>query len=294
MNTRDFEYLVALANLKHFGKASAACFVSQPALSMQIKKLEECLGVQLLERTNKSVMLTDCGIIIAERAKQILTQIDEIKELAKSAKDPFSGDIRIGILPTLAPYLLPRIIPKLAKIYPKASFYLIEEQTLSLIEQLRIGKIHAAFLSVPVEEKAFSYQTLFEEEFLLAVPKNHRLAKLKTIKQKDLNDENILLLEHGHCLRDQALELCHRMNVTENQNFRATSLETLRQMVAADVGITLMPKLACTPSNTIVYIPFSSTRPVRTIGLFWRTESAKQILLDNVCDKIRMLMQHNN
>lgn len=286
MNSRDLEYLVALSNLKHFGKAAEACFVSQPALSMQIKKLEESLGVQLLERTNKSVMLTDHGIIIAERAKQILNQIDEIKEIAKSAKDPLSGEIRIGIFPTLAPYLLPLIIPKLSKIYPKLSFYLIEEQTYKLIEQLREGKLHAAFLALPVEEKIFNHTVLFDEEFLLAVPINHRLAKLKTIKQADLKNENLLLLEQGHCMRDQALDLCHRMNVTENQNFRATSLETLRQMVAADVGITLIPRLACSSSKTIVYIPFSSPKPVRTIGLFWRTSSAKQILLNKIVSKI--------
>ncbi|MES2204366.1 MAG: DNA-binding transcriptional regulator OxyR [Pseudomonadota bacterium] len=286
MNSRDLEYLVALSNLKHFGKAAEACFVSQPALSMQIKKLEESLGVQLLERTNKSVLLTDHGVIIAERAKQILHQIDEIKEIAKSAKDPLRGEIRIGIFPTLAPYLLPLIIPSLSKIYPKLSFYLIEEQTSALIEQLKEGKIHAAFLALPVDEKNFDHVKLFDEEFLLAVPINHRLAKLKTIKQKDLENENLLLLEQGHCMRDQALDLCHRMNIAENQNFRATSLETLRQMVAAGVGITLMPKLACIPNRTLTYIPFSTPKPMRTIGLFWRNSSAKQLLLKQISEEI--------
>ena len=289
MNTRDLEYLVALSNLKHFGKAAIACFVSQPALSMQIKKLEESLGVQLLERTNKSVMLTDHGTIIAERAKHILNQINEIKEIAKSAKDPLSGEIRIGIFPTLAPYLLPLIIPQLSKIYPKLSFYLIEEQTPQLIEQLKEGKLHAAFLAMPIEEKMFNHAVLFEEEFLLAVPIHHRLAKLKTINQKDLENENLLLLEQGHCMRDQALDLCHRMNVTENQNFRATSLETLRQMVAAGVGITLIPKLACGPYDTIVYIPFSSPKPMRTIGLFWRASSAKSSLLKDMAGQLGQL-----
>lgn len=286
MNIREFQYLVALEEFRHFGKAAEACFVSQPALSMQIKKLEESLGVQLLERTNKSVMLTDHGVIIAERTKQILHQIDEIKEIAKTAKDPLSGELRMGIFPTLAPYLLPLIIPKLSKIYPKLSFYLIEEQTSKLIEQLKEGKLHAAFLALPVEEKAFDHAVLFDEEFFLAVPVNHRLAKLKTIRQKDLENENVLLLEQGHCMRDQALDLCHRMNIVENQNFRGTSLETLRQMVAAGVGITLIPKLACHPSDTIVYIPFSSLKPMRTIGLFWRTSSIKQILLNKMAKKI--------
>ena len=290
MNIRDLEYLVALSKLKHFGKAAEACFVSQPALSMQIKKLEESLGVQLLERSNKSVMLTDHGIIIAARAQQILHQIDEIKEIAKSAKDPFSGEIRIGIFPTLAPYLLPLIIPALSKAYPKLSFYLVEEQTSQLIEQLKKGKLHAAFLATPVIEKNFSHAVLFDEAFLLAVPINHHLAKLKTVSQKDLENENLLLLEQGHCMRDQALDLCHRMNITENQNFRATSLETLRQMVAAGVGITLIPKLACSPSDTIAYIPFSSPKPIRTIGLFWRTTTSKQALLNDMLIKLKALL----
>jgi len=294
INTRDLQYLIALSEIKHFGKAAEACFVSQPALSMQIKKLEETLGVQLLERTNKSVMLTDQGMIIAERAKLIINQIDEIKEIAKSAKDPFSGEIRIGIFPTLAPYLLPLIIPPLSKIYPKLSFYLIEEQTAHLIEQLKDGKLHAAFLATPVEENTFTHSVIFDEEFLLAVSANHRLAKSKSIRQQDLKGENVLLLEQGHCLRDQALELCHRMQVSENQNFRATSLETLRQMVIAGVGITLVPKLACIPGKNIAYIPLISPKPRRTIGLFWRKSSAKQGLLHQIAEKVISIMDRQS
>lgn len=286
MNTRDLEYLVALSDLKHFGKAAAACFVSQPALSMQIKKLEDSLGIQLLERTNKSVLLTDHGLIIAKRAQQILHQLDEIKEIAKSAKDPFSGEIRIGVFPTLAPYLLPLIIPQLSKIYPKLSFYLVEEQTSQLIEKIKEGKLHAAFLAAPITDKSLFGSFLFEEEFLLAVPINHQLAKLKTVTQYDLENENLLLLEQGHCMRDQALDLCHRMNISENKNFRATSLETLRHMVAANVGITLIPKLACSPSDTIAYIPFSLPKPLRTIGLYWKRSTSKQLLLNEITTKI--------
>jgi LysR family hydrogen peroxide-inducible transcriptional activator len=257
---------------------------------MQIKKLEETLGVKLLERNNKSVMLTDHGVIIAERARHILSQVDEVREIAKTAKDPFSGEFKLGIIPTLAPYLLPLIMPQLSKQYPKLSFYLIEEQTAQLIEKLKQGKLHAAILALPVEDKTFSGKVLFEEEFLLTVPVKHPLAKLNKIKQQDIVDTNLLLLEEGHCMRDQALALCSTMHMQEAQNFRGTSLETLRHMVSAGVGITLMPKLACLSSSTVVYVPFSQPKPARSLGMFWRTTSSKQVLLEDMVKKLKSLM----
>lgn len=280
MNTRGFKYLIALSELKHFRKAAEACFVSQPALSMQIKKLEETLGIKLLERTNKSVMLTKEGDIIAERARGILKDVDDLKAIAQAAQDPFSGEIKLGIFPTLAPYWLPKIMPLLAKQFPKISFYLIEEQTNKLIDQLKEGKVDAAFLAEPVMEKDFQHTSIFVEEFLVATPKSDALSKLKSIKQTDLEDKNILLLDEGHCLRDQALDVCHKMRIQEHQNFRATSLETLRHMVASGIGITLMPKLACVPTKNIVYIPFHSAKPSRKIALYWRKASSKQIVLE--------------
>ncbi len=291
MNIRDLEYLLSVAELGHFGKAADACFVSQPALSMQIKKLEENLGVKLLERTHKSVLLTDHGVKIAKQARQILDLTKDIKDVAKSAKDPFGGEIRIGIFPTLAPYFLPVIIPKLSKTYPKLSFYLIEEKTATLIEQLQNGKLDAAFLAFPVIEKNFRSALLFEEEFLLATPKKHPLAKLKYVGQNDLKNEELLLLNEGHCMRDQALAVCNRIKIHENQNFRATSLETLRHMISAGVGITLMPKLACTESTTISYIPFSTPKSIRSIGLFWRVSLAKQVLLKHIVNEIKLIFK---
>ncbi len=290
MNIKDLKYLVALAEYEHFGNAANACFVSQPALSMQIKKLEDSLGVKLLERTNKSVLLTDHGVIIVERARQILSQVEEVREIAKSAKDPYSGELRIGVIPTLAPYLLPLIIPQLSKIYPKLSLYLIEEKTASLIEKLKQGKLHAAVLSPSEIEKNLCTALLFEEEFLLAAHTNHPLAKLKVIKQHDLENENLLLLEEGHCLREQVLVLCHRMRAKEAQNFKGTSLETLRHMITAGVGITLMPKLACISSNALSYIPFNQPKPVRSIGICWRTTTAKQALLEDMVTKIKSIL----
>jgi LysR family transcriptional regulator, hydrogen peroxide-inducible genes activator len=291
MNIRDLKYLLALSDYRHFGKAAAACFVSQPALSMQIKKLEEGLGIKLLERTNKSVLLTDIGIAIIERARHILCQVDEMYDAAKLAKDPYSGGLKIGIIPTLAPYLLPLIIPSLLKKFPKISFYFSEEQTALLIQKLKTGKLDAAFLALPVTELSFATSLLFEEEFLLAVPHTHPLTKRKTIRQNDLDKQkNVLLLEEGHCMRGQTLALCHKMNASETQNFRATSLETLRHMVAAGNGITLMPKLAQQLNDGIFYIPFSPPKPVRSIGLCWRFSTVKKAMLADMATQIRKII----
>jgi len=173
MNTRDLKYLVALADHQHFGKAAEACFVSQPGLSIQIKKLEETLGVKLIERNNKSMLLTDSGVAIVERARNILTGVDELHEIARQAADPFSGEFKLGIFPTLAPYLLPLIFPAVSKSLPNVSFYLLEEQTASLIQKLKAGEIDAAILALPVNEKNLTTTVLFDEEFFLATTKHH-------------------------------------------------------------------------------------------------------------------------
>ncbi len=290
MNIRDLKYLVALIDHQHFGKAADACFVSQPALSMQIKKLEEHLGVQLLERTNKSVMFTDVGEVLAERARLVLSQVDEMKELARHSADPYGGELRLGIFPTLAPYLLPHISPQLAKKFPRLSLYLLEEQTASLMEKVMQGKIDAAILALPVSEKSLTAVPLFKEAFKLAVPKHHILAKRKYIQQDDLSDLPLLLLEEGHCLREQALTLCHRVQAKENQNFRATSLETLRHMVAAGIGATLMPSLSCQTSGQVVYVPFKKPAPMRSIGMVWRATTAKRQMLEEMAEQIGSIM----
>ncbi|WP_342146655.1 LysR substrate-binding domain-containing protein [Rickettsiella endosymbiont of Aleochara curtula] len=289
MNTRDFEYLIALSEHHHFGKAAEACFVSQPALSMQIQRLEASLGVKLLERSNKSVLLTDIGIAITERAKQILAQINEIRDLAKLSKDPYSGRLTIGVIPTLGPYLLPLILPALSKKFPHLHFYLVEEQTSALIQKLKIGSLDAALMAHPIEESSFSATDLFAEEFLLAVANKHVLAQRKFINACDLQQQNLLLLEEGHCMRGQTLDLCHKMNVNEVQNFRATSLETLRQMVATGNDVTLMPKLAQQARDGISYIPFNAPRPVRQIACYWRSSSVKTIVLDAMVEQIKIL-----
>jgi len=290
MNIRDLKYLVSLAEYQHFGKAAEACFVSQPALSMQIQKLEESLGIQLLERTNKSVLLTEEGVTIVEYAQRVLNQVEEIIEFAKSAKDPYSGELKIGIFPTLAPYFLPLIMPTVSKKFPKLKFYLIEEQTQGLIEKLKAGKLHAAFLALPIPEKNIITMKLFDEEFLLAISKKHALARLKIINQSDLNNKNLLLLDEGHCMREQALTFCQKINANETQNFRATSLETLRHMVASGLGMTLMPKLACDNNKNITYIPFHSPKPMRSIAFAWRDTTAKSSLLTEMGEYIKSIL----
>jgi LysR family hydrogen peroxide-inducible transcriptional activator len=282
MNIRELHYLVKLSELKHFRKAAEACFVSQPALSMQIKKLEDTLGVQLLERSNKSVLLTKEGELIAARAVEILRSVDEMKTIARSIRDPFSGDLHVGIFPTLAPYWLPHMMPILSQAFPKISFYLREEKTQILIALLKEGRLDLAFLAEPVLENDFQSQTVLTEPFLLAVAESDSLSQLASVKPADLVHKNLLLLDEGHCLRDQALSFCHQINVKENQTFRATSLETLRYMVASGLGVTLMPKLACLPTKNVVYIPFESAEPMRKIAMYWRKTSGKQRLFDAI------------
>lgn len=289
MNIRDLKYLVSLVEHQHFGRAAEACFVSQPALSMQIQKLEEILGIKLLERTNKSLLFTGEGTIIAERAREILNQVDEIHNIAKLAKNLYSGELKIGIFPTLAPYFLPTIIPPLSKKYTQLAFYLIEEQTPNLVDKLKKGKLDAAFLALPTME-SFKTFPLFEEEFLLAIPRNHSFANLKTIKQNTLDNKELLLLEDGHCMREQALSFCQKMNAKETQNFRATSIETLRHMVAAGIGMTLMPKLACDKNKNISYKPFSLPKPTRSICLAWRETTAKHHLLEEIAVYIKSIL----
>lgn len=293
MNIRDLKYLIAVADHKHFGKAAEVCFVSQPALSMQIKKLEESLGVILIERTNKRIFFTEIGKLIVQEARDILYRVETLQEIANQSKDPFCGELHLGIIPTLAPYLLPLIIPGLSTRFPKLTLYLVEETTLNLLTKLNEGKLDGALLALPTEGD-FSVHPLFDEEFVLAVPIEHPLAKQKIAAFSDLENKTLLLLEDGHCLRDQALEVCHRANASESKNFRATSLETLRHMVATGVGITLMPKLSCRSNDGVCYLPFKSPKPMRTIGLIWRESTAKKILLEHLIDHIKAVSQANS
>lgn len=276
MNIRDLQYLAAVAENRHFGRAAEACNVSQPTLSMQLKKLEEYLGVQLFDRSRRRVAVTPAGEKVLRHARVILREVEEIREVARAAQDPLSGELRLGAFPTLAPYLLPRVVPEISKQLPNIRLLLVEEKTDDLIEMLEQGTLDAALLALPVGDDGLETAPLFEDRFLLAVPPGHHFAKKKSIKSAELADERLLLLEDGHCLRDQALDVCQMTGAAEQQDFRATSLETLRQMVASGVGITLIPELAKQDADGIVYIPFKNPPPSRTIGLVWRPGAARE------------------
>jgi len=239
MNLRDLKYLVALADHKHFGRAAASCFVSQPTLSTQIRKLEEELGLPLVERAPRKVMLTPAGQEAAARARVIVSEVEQLKEAARRSRDPEAGTVRLGIFPTLGPYLLPHVIPRIRDRFPELELLLVEEKSDVLLDRLREGKLDAALLALPVIDDQLHAEFLFEEPFLLAVSGRHPLARREHLDVQELATQKLLLLEDGHCLRDQALEVCRLFGANEKSEFRATSLETLRQMVAADVGITL-------------------------------------------------------
>jgi LysR family hydrogen peroxide-inducible transcriptional activator len=293
MNLRDLHYLVALAEHRHFGRAAEACFVSQPTLSTQIRKLEDELGVTLVERTPRKVLLTDVGREIAERARAVLTEVDQIKGIARRACDPEAGTLRLGIFPTLAPYLLPHVVPMLREAFPRLELLLVEEKTEVVLERLREGRLDAGILALPIHEDSMHTEFLFEEPFLLAVPESHPLARRKQLRLTDLANESLLLLEDGHCLRDQALDVCHLAGAGERTGFRATSLETLRQMVAANVGITLLPTLAVKPPVARVanvhLVEFHGHPPSRRIAMVWRKSSAMDSFLMRLADVFKQL-----
>ena len=280
LKLKDLRYLVAVADTRHFGRAAERSFVSQPTLSAQLKKLEDYLGVQLIERAPKRVALTAAGEEIVARARRILEASDEIVELAKGHRDPLAGRLKLALLPTIGPYLLPNVAARLRKQLPRLELMLYEYQTDPMLEKLHSGEIDVGILALPVPLDGLDSYELYKEPFTVALPANHRLASRNSIKVDDLADETLLLLEDGHCLRDQALDICSSTGVNEKQDFRATSLETLRQMVAAGVGITLLPELAGRGAygnaRGVAIKPFVKPVPTRTIGAVWRKSSARR------------------
>jgi LysR family hydrogen peroxide-inducible transcriptional activator len=294
MNLKDLKYLVALADTGHFGKAAERSFVSQPTLSAQLKKLEEYLGVKLVERQPKNVKLTEVGRQIVVRARRMLDEGDEIIALARNNTDPFAGKLKMGLIPTIGPYLLPRVMQRLRKALPHLGLMLYEHQTEELLRRLRDGEIDLGVMALPASQEGLDSRVLYEEAFTVALPNNHPLASKAAIKIADLKGQTLLLLEDGHCLRDQALEVCSRIEIREAEDFRATSLETLRQMVVAGLGITLLPE-------TAVESPFGSQRgltirqfvkpaPTRTVGAVWRKTSTRASAIGAVCDVLDGVM----
>jgi LysR family transcriptional regulator, hydrogen peroxide-inducible genes activator len=290
LKLKDLRYLVAVADTRHFGQAAARCFVSQPTLSAQLKKLEEYLGVQLVERHPRRIALTEAGSQVVARARRIIEASDEIVALAELQRDPLAGRLRMALLPTIGPYLLPLVASRIRRKLPRIELLLYEYQTGPMLEHLQAGDIDLGILALPVPADGLVERALFDEPFVVAVPENHTLASRKSLKATDLNGETLLLLEDGHCLRDQALDVCARAQLHEKQDFRATSLETLRQMVASGGGITLLPLLASSGAygnaRGVVTLPFAKPAPVRHIGALWRKTSARSTAIEAVCEII--------
>ena len=293
MNLRDLRYLIALAELRHFGKAAEACFVSQPTLSTQIRKLEEELGVVLVERAPRKLMLTAAGQDVVLRARRIVAEVEQMKESARRSRDPEAGSLRLGVFPTLGPYLLPHVVPQLRERFPQLELLLVEEKSDVLLARLREGKLDATLLALPLHDDQLHAEWLFDEPFVLAAPRQHALASRTSLAMAELSDETLLLLEDGHCLREQALDVCRLTGAQERTGFRATSLETLRQMVAAGVGVTLLPALSVhapivQPDN-IRLVPFTAPAPSRQIALVWRKSSALDAFLRTLADTVGAL-----
>ena len=287
LKLKDLRYLVALADTRHFGRAAGRCCVSQPTLSSQLRKLEEYLGVKLVERQPRRVALTEAGERIVERARRILEESDGIVSLAKRERDPLAGRLNVALIPTIGPYLLPRAAPAIRKALPRLQLMLYEHQTAPLLERLHSGELDLGILALPIDEEGLQVRTLFEEPFNVALPSRHPLAQRKSVPISALEGETLLLLEDGHCLRDQALEVCSRIDVREPQDFRATSLETLRQMVAAGLGVTLMPEMAVHgpygDPRTLAVRPLTRPVPTRRIGAAWRKSSTRTEAIEAVC-----------
>lgn len=272
---KQLRYFDALAHHGHFGDAADACAISQPALSMQIKGLEQSLNCILFERGPRRVRLTTVGRAYLTRARTILRSVDELEDLARASEGRLVGDLRVGIIPTIAPYLLPPIMGDLSRLFPDVDIHIRETMTSTLLQELVDGKIDAAIVALPVSEPTVTEVALFDESFVLVRPETDRD---KPIPDRDmLSEMRLLLLEEGHCFRDQALSFCNAQSTLPRETLDATSLSTLVQMVGAGLGVTLIPEMAVaveTRSAAVAIDCFCAPQPTRTIGMIWRKESA--------------------
>jgi LysR family transcriptional regulator, hydrogen peroxide-inducible genes activator len=296
---RQLRYFDALAGHSHFGRAAAACAISQPALSMQIKDLEESLGAVLIERGARQVRLTKFGEDAALRVRDILRSVDELGDFARASRDRLAGRLRIGMIPTIAPYLLPTVIGKLTRMHPELDVHVREALTLKLIQELAEGRLDTAIVALPVSEPSLTEVALFAENFLLVRPRDDKRAPVPT--SETLCETRLLLLEEGHCFRDQALSFCNMQSSLPRQALDASSLSTLVQMVSAGMGVTLIPEMAVaveTRSASVSVARFGDPQPSRTIGMIWRKTSplARQLLqlAEVVCRSADALRDQHN
>ena len=283
MTLTELKYIVAVARERHFGRAAEGCFVSQPTLSVAIKKLEDELGTPLFERRSNDVTLTETGERIVAQAQRVLDEAARIKEIAKSGKDPLSGALRVGVIYTIGPYLLPSLVRQLLKDAPQMPLLLTENYTVKLLELVKNGEIDVAILALPLPESGLTMQPVYDEQFMVAVPRDHpwaRRPKRNGVASEDLKKETMLLLGAGHCFRDQVLGVCPELMRFSSEaegiqkTFEGSSLETIRHMVASGLGITVLPKTSVpdkTPNNSLIeYLPFRNPVPDRRVVLVWR------------------------
>ncbi|MGX4642879.1 hydrogen peroxide-inducible genes activator [Massilia sp. SYSU DXS3249] len=296
MTLTELKYIVAVARAKHFGHAAESCFVAQPTLSVAIKKLEDELGVTLFERGGSEVSVTPVGAQIVAQAERVLEQTAAIKELAKQNKDPLAGPLRLGVIYTIGPYLLPPLVKNLIDNVPQMPLVLQENFTVKLLELLRQGELDAAIMALPLPDHGMLMQTLYDEPFVVAVPKAHSWAKRRDIPADDLKAETMLLLGSGHCFRDQVLEVCPEMARFSSpghgmqRTFEGSSLETIRHMVASGIGVTVLPRASVRdmedPNGMLSFVPFSTPAPSRRVVIVWRKSFTRRAAIEAVCNAV--------
>jgi len=294
MTLQELRYLVALADTGHFAKAAEACHISQSTLSTQIKKLEDYLGVTLFDRSLRRVATGPMAHEIVRRARLVVQEADHIKQLGKQSQNPMETSLQLGIIPTLGAYLLPHILPAVHRAFPKLRLLLREETTAQILEHLAQGSLDVGLLALPITDNGLHSELLFHEAFVAALPPQHPLARQKKLNVSEIETEQLLLLEEGHCLRDQALQVCGLSNNAHSDEVKATSLETLRHMVAMGQGYTLMPALAVGDGlgkkefHGISYRAFNPPVPQRSIALVWRKRSPRQLTLNQFADSLKV------
>jgi LysR family hydrogen peroxide-inducible transcriptional activator len=292
MTLTELKYIVAVAREKHFGHAAESCFVAQPTLSVAIKKLEDELGVVIFERGGTEISMTPLGAQIVAQAERVLEQTASIKEIAKQNKDPLAGQFRLGIIYTVAPYLLPQLVRNMIERVPQMPLILQENFTVRLLEMLRQGELDAAIMALPFPEHGLQVQPLYDEPFVVALPKHHPWASRASITTQDLKSETMLLLGSGHCFRDQVLEVCPEMSRFSTtgdgmaRTFEGSSLETIRHMVASGIGITVLPQASIpdmqAKDGMLRYVPFADPAPSRRVVIAWRKSFTRGAAIEAV------------
>jgi LysR family transcriptional regulator, hydrogen peroxide-inducible genes activator len=292
MTLTELRYVVAVAETRHFGRAAERCFVSQPSLSASVKNLEEELGVQLFERGKRGVLLTEAGEQIVAQARRALEEADRVKAVARQGRDPLKGVLRLGIIHTVAPYLLPDLVGALRRVAPEMPLDVEENMTATLDRMLRAGELDAVVIALPYEAPGIETAPLYEETFEVVAPARHALTRKKSIAVEELDAGELLLLPVGHCFRDQVLDACNEFSRPPEPGRQGNSLETLRSMVASGLGVTVLPATALTArhANPLVKaIEFSKPSPTRRIGLAWRRGFHRQAALEKLIAAIRAL-----